>query len=88
MFWGIDLVKDKENRTPDKHLANTLTDLLRNKYGILISADGPYSNVLKIKPPMCFTESDLYEVIKIFEWSNSNFPLGKKSTLNVAIFNI
>lgn len=67
MFWGIDLVKDKENRTPDKHLANTLTDLLRNKYGILISADGPYSNVLKIKPPMCFTESDLYEVIKIFE---------------------
>ncbi|XP_028617796.1 ethanolamine-phosphate phospho-lyase-like [Grammomys surdaster] len=26
--------------------------------GILLSADGPHRNVLKIKPPMCFTEED------------------------------
>lgn len=25
---------------------------------VLLSADGPYRNVLKIKPPMCFTEED------------------------------
>jgi hypothetical protein len=26
--------------------------------GVLLSADGPHRNVLKIKPPMCFTEDD------------------------------
>lgn len=26
--------------------------------GVLLSADGPHRNVLKIKPPMCFTEED------------------------------
>ena len=25
---------------------------------MLLSADGPHRNVLKIKPPMCFTEED------------------------------
>lgn len=25
---------------------------------VLLSADGPHRNVLKIKPPMCFTEED------------------------------
>lgn len=33
--------------------------LLRMKEkGVLLSADGPHRNVLKIKPPMCFTEED------------------------------
>ena len=26
--------------------------------GILMSTDGPYHNVLKIKPPMCFDKSN------------------------------
>ena len=26
--------------------------------GILLSTDGPYHNVMKIKPPMVFTERD------------------------------
>jgi ethanolamine-phosphate phospho-lyase len=30
---------------------------------ILLSADGPYRNVLKFKPPMCFSAADVDEVI-------------------------
>ena len=30
---------------------------------VLLSADGPYRNVLKFKPPMCFTREDVDEVV-------------------------
>ena len=30
---------------------------------ILMSADGPDHNVLKFKPPMCFTSSDVDELV-------------------------
>ena len=32
-------------------------------YGILMSTDGPYHNVLKIKPPMVFTKENAEELI-------------------------
>jgi len=27
-------------------------------HGILVSTDGPFHNVIKIKPPLCFSEAD------------------------------
>jgi 4-aminobutyrate aminotransferase-like enzyme len=29
------------------------------KHGILMSTDGPFYNVLKIKPPMCFDKKNV-----------------------------
>lgn len=31
---------------------------------ILLSADGPYRNILKFKPPMCFTMEDAKHVVE------------------------
>jgi ethanolamine-phosphate phospho-lyase len=39
---------------------------LRTHCGVLVSTDGPGRNVLKMKPPICFSEDDahtLYEAI-------------------------
>ncbi|MEJ1270830.1 hypothetical protein NN561_001658 [Cricetulus griseus] len=68
LFIGIDLVKDHEKRTPATAEAQHIIynahgppfpALTRMKEkGVLLSADGPHRNVLKIKPPMCFTEED------------------------------
>uniref|UniRef100_E9PYH3 Ethanolamine-phosphate phospho-lyase n=1 Tax=Mus musculus TaxID=10090 RepID=E9PYH3_MOUSE len=57
LFIGIDLVKDREKRTPATAEAQHIIYEMKGK-GVLLSADGPHRNVLKIKPPMCFTEDD------------------------------
>lgn len=40
-----------------KEIIYILPHRLKEQY-ILLSADGPHRNVLKFKPPMCFTEED------------------------------
>lgn len=69
MFWGLDLVTDRISREPATQLANKLIMLLRQQYGVLLSTDGPYSNILKFKPPLCFNKKDLKMVCvqKIFK---------------------
>ncbi|KHN88300.1 Alanine--glyoxylate aminotransferase 2-like [Toxocara canis] len=59
LFWGIDLVRDRQSREPNTELASALILELRRQFGVLLSADGPFSNIIKIKPPLCFNESDL-----------------------------
>jgi len=60
LFIGIELVEDRETREPATHKASYLANRMR-ELGILMSTDGPFNNVLKIKPPLTFgrKESDL-----------------------------
>ncbi|XP_020857089.1 ethanolamine-phosphate phospho-lyase isoform X2 [Phascolarctos cinereus] len=44
------------NKQKAKH--PLIGDIRMKEQRVLISADGPYRNVLKIKPPMCFTKED------------------------------
>ena len=53
LFLGIELVNDTESLTPAPAKAKYLMNRMRQR-GILMSTDGPFHNVLKIKPPLCF----------------------------------
>ncbi|MBN8629766.1 MAG: aminotransferase class III-fold pyridoxal phosphate-dependent enzyme [Rhodobacterales bacterium] len=53
LFIGVELVTDREARTPAPKAADHIVDQLRLR-GVLASTDGPDDNVLKIKPPMVF----------------------------------
>uniref|UniRef100_A0A667G443 Ethanolamine-phosphate phospho-lyase n=1 Tax=Lynx canadensis TaxID=61383 RepID=A0A667G443_LYNCA len=44
------------NKQKAKH--TLIGDIRMKEKQVLLSADGPHRNVLKIKPPMCFTEED------------------------------
>ncbi len=57
LFMGVELVRDRETRSPATEETNQLIERLKMD-GILLSAEGPYHNVLKIKPPMQFEETD------------------------------
>uniref|UniRef100_A0A914S2E2 Uncharacterized protein n=1 Tax=Parascaris equorum TaxID=6256 RepID=A0A914S2E2_PAREQ len=52
-------VRDRQSREPNAKLALALILKLRRQFGVLLSADGPFSNIIKIKPPLCFNEHDL-----------------------------
>ncbi|XP_021348667.1 alanine--glyoxylate aminotransferase 2-like isoform X2 [Mizuhopecten yessoensis] len=58
LFLGIDLVKDRETREPATEEANTVITRMKEEH-ILLSTDGPYSNVIKTKPPMCFSKNNV-----------------------------
>ncbi|MFO1201849.1 MAG: aminotransferase class III-fold pyridoxal phosphate-dependent enzyme [Tabrizicola sp.] len=53
LFIGVELVSDRDTRTPAPEAADHVVDTLRLR-GILASTDGPDDNVLKIKPPLVF----------------------------------
>ncbi len=62
LFLGVELL-DKKGQ-PNTRLAKHVKNELRER-NILISTDGPFDNVLKIKPPLCFSKEDATKLLKI-----------------------
>ncbi|XP_053935854.1 5-phosphohydroxy-L-lysine phospho-lyase isoform X1 [Cuculus canorus] len=62
LFIGVDLIKDQAERTPATAEAEYLVTRLKEEY-ILLSTDGPGRNVLKFKPPLCFSMEDAKFVV-------------------------
>ena len=58
LFLGIDIIKESNLLKPNKQLAKKIINFMREK-GILLSTDGPYDNVIKIKPPIIFTKQNV-----------------------------
>ncbi|MGI9278732.1 MAG: aminotransferase class III-fold pyridoxal phosphate-dependent enzyme [Endozoicomonas sp.] len=56
LFIGVELVLG-EKLTPASKVASNLVEWMKQKH-ILLSLDGPFNNVLKIKPPMAFNQQD------------------------------
>ena len=48
---------NRETREPATEQASYVVNRLR-ECGILAGTDGPYHNVIKLRPPLIFTESD------------------------------
>ena len=57
LFIGVELVRDRDTLEPAGEEAGIIANRMRDR-GVLVSTDGPFHNVLKIKPPLCFTERD------------------------------
>jgi 4-aminobutyrate aminotransferase-like enzyme/Ser/Thr protein kinase RdoA (MazF antagonist) len=57
LFVGIDLVRDRETREPATEEADYVVNRLR-ECGILAGTDGPHHNVIKLRPPLIFSEAD------------------------------
>ena len=53
----MELVRDRTTLEPAGEEAGYVASRMRER-GVLVSTDGPFHNVLKIKPPLVFTEGD------------------------------
>lgn len=58
LYLGVDLVRDRETLEPWEEAARHTANRLRDRR-ILVSTDGPSRNVLKIKPPIVFSEEEM-----------------------------
>lgn len=61
LFIGVDIVKPGTLGT-DQTMASHIKNYLRDQH-ILISTDGPDDSVIKTKPPLCFTKSNVDHVV-------------------------
>ena len=66
LFLGVELVADRASRTPSAELARVVVERAK-ELGVLLSADGPDHNVLKIKPPMSFSETDAERMVSTLD---------------------
>jgi len=57
LFVGVELVLNRKTLTPAAEQASYIANRMK-ECGILLSTDGPFHNVLKIKPPLVFIEAD------------------------------
>ncbi|MFQ5739668.1 MAG: aminotransferase class III-fold pyridoxal phosphate-dependent enzyme [Acidobacteriota bacterium] len=66
LFLGVELVSDTASLAPAAEEAAYVVERMKEN-GILISADGPWHNVLKIKPPLVFSQEDADYLVATLE---------------------
>jgi len=66
MFLGVEFVRNRDTREPATQEADELVNKMR-EHGILLGTDGPFHNVIKIRPPMPFSTSDADRLIATFD---------------------
>jgi 4-aminobutyrate aminotransferase-like enzyme/Ser/Thr protein kinase RdoA (MazF antagonist) len=71
LFIGIELVKNRDTLDPAARKASEMVNRMKNR-GILLGTDGPFNNVIKIKPPMVINREDADMFVRVFDDALSN----------------
>lgn len=66
LFVGLELVTDRELKTPATKTAAYIVKRLKEDH-VVVSTDGPWDNILKFKPPMCFSMNDANQVAQCID---------------------
>jgi 4-aminobutyrate aminotransferase-like enzyme len=74
LFIGVELVRDRDSLEPATEEATEVINEMKER-GILLSTDGPFENVIKIKPPMVFSHDDADRVIEELDSVLSGIPV-------------
>ncbi|WNW10271.1 aminotransferase class III-fold pyridoxal phosphate-dependent enzyme [Pseudomonas sp. DTU_2021_1001937_2_SI_NGA_ILE_001] len=73
LFLGVELVSDRQARTPAAALTRQLVNRIR-ELGVLISAAGPLENVLKIRPLLAFEREHADHLLEALEQALAELP--------------
>jgi len=66
LFIGVELVKNRDTLEPAPEHAGYIVNRMRD-HGFLMSTDGPLHNVLKLKPPLVFSEQNADNLLNALE---------------------
>ena len=62
LFIGVELVRDRDTLEPATPETSRAVESLRDR-GFLTGTEGPYHNVIKIRPPMCVGMDDAERLV-------------------------
>ena len=74
LYLGIELVRDRGTLEPADAEASYVVERCKD-LGVLVSIDGPFHNVLKIKPPIVWSEADADTLLATLDRVLSEQPL-------------
>jgi alanine-glyoxylate transaminase/(R)-3-amino-2-methylpropionate-pyruvate transaminase len=66
LMLGVELVKSKKTKEPAPELALAVVEKMKD-LGVLVGKGGLEGNTVRIKPPLCVTESNVDRVADVFE---------------------
>jgi 4-aminobutyrate aminotransferase-like enzyme/Ser/Thr protein kinase RdoA (MazF antagonist) len=66
LFIGLDLVEDRSIRTPGTRIASYVKNRMRENR-ILIGSEGPFDNILKIRPPLTIQANDVDMILCVLD---------------------
>ena len=73
LFLGVELVRDRETLEPAGQEATFVAERMRER-GVLVGTDGPFHNVVKIRPPMPFTRADADLLVEALDQALGELP--------------
>lgn len=65
MFLGIEIVKSKKSKNQASEIADYIVSEFKRNF-IIMSTEGVYGNILKFKPPMCFSLENAKHWLTVF----------------------
>jgi len=66
LFIGVDLVTDSISRTPATRIADYVKNRMRENR-ILMGTEGPFDNILKIRPPLTIEVGDIDMILSVLD---------------------
>ncbi len=66
LYLGVELVRDRDTLEPADTEAAYVIERMRH-LGVLVSIDGPFHNVLKIKPPLVWTDAEADRLVSTLD---------------------
>ena len=73
LFLGVELVRDRESRTPAPDEATWVVNRMRD-LGVLSGTDGPHHNVIKLRGPMPLAMADADRIVATLHQALKEFP--------------
>lgn len=65
LMLGVELVRDRESKTPAPEIAGAVQEGLREE-GVIVGRSGQHKNCLRVNPPLCVNEADAEHLERAF----------------------
>lgn len=78
LFLGVELVTDRSTRAPAKLAARWVRERMKAA-GVLVSSTGPFGNIIKIRPPLVFSQADAARCLQALEMALNELPAQLRS---------
>jgi ethanolamine-phosphate phospho-lyase len=66
LFLGLEMVMDPQTKAPATELAGKVINRMKD-LGFLLSTDGPWNQVIKFKPPLCFSVQNASDLVNALD---------------------